>query len=122
VEEHPSLLPREREAPTIMCREVADAAVGQARSANHAGSRQTPWHEYQANRAIGALLLPQPLVRRVSEAFLISDGLFGELQLPDAARPRLIEELMETFDVNRPVAKIRIDQMYPSERQSQTTL
>jgi hypothetical protein len=122
VEEHPSLLPRERELPTIMCREVADVAVGQARSGNRVAARQTPWHEYQANRAIGALLLPQALVRRAAGSYLLSDGLFGEVRLPEAARPKLIEDLIEIFDVNRPVAKIRIDQLYPAERQEQTTL
>lgn len=123
-EEHPQLLPRERAAPSIMCREVdAAAATMPTVPVSHPARRATPpWHEYQANRAIGGLLLPRALVRQVSAAYLLSDGLLGGTVLADDARPRLVEELVGVFDVNRPVATIRVDQLYPRASGTQLTL
>jgi hypothetical protein len=116
LEEFPSLFPREGSAPAIMCREVADAS---APGGNALARPKYSWHEFQANRAIGGLLLPAKLVRQVAAPHLVSDGLLGEKSLPQDARRALEDELMGVFDVNRPVAAIRLEQLYPTANGSQ---
>lgn len=116
LEELPSLLPHEGGGPAIMCREVADAPD---RGAKETAKPTYSWHEFQANRAIGGLLLPEKLVREVAAPHLVSDGAFGGKRLPDGPRDALIEELVGVFDVNRPVALIRLQQLYPEKAQEQ---
>lgn len=114
LEEHPSLLPRAGAKPSIMCREEANEPVRRRPT--------TSWHEYQANQAIGGLLLPRALVRQVAATYLESDGLIGAPKLPSVARRTLVEELMGTFDVNRPVAAIRVDELFPVAQAGQISL
>jgi hypothetical protein len=118
LEEFPSLLPREGGEPAIMCREVADEATPNGRAVTRA---KYSWHEFQANRAIGGLLLPERLVRQVAAPHLVSDGVFDEKHLPRETRQKLVEELMGVFDVNRPVASIRLEQLYPAKAEEQLT-
>jgi hypothetical protein len=75
------------------------------------------WWEWQANRAIGGLLLPKPLVKKSLEALLRDDG-FGAT-LPAAQRKEAERLLAEVFDVNPVVARIRIEEMFPSTRQEE---
>lgn len=106
LEEFPSLFPRERNEPAIMCREVTDGTPLRPRSTSL-------WHEFQANRAIGGLLLPENLVRQVAAPHLATDGMLGSKRLAEEARSGLVDELVGVFDVNRPVATIRLNQLYP---------
>jgi hypothetical protein len=103
-----------------MCREVGDDASRQ--TADRVPQRSTSWYEFQANCAIGALLLPQALVRQVAAPYLASDGVLGGTHLLKANRAHLVEELISVFDVNRPVARIRVEQMFPHEHAEQITL
>ncbi|MBI4220653.1 MAG: ImmA/IrrE family metallo-endopeptidase [Chloroflexi bacterium] len=72
------------------------------------------WWEFQANQAIGALLLPRFLVERALQPFLAVVGTLGGVQLPDEQRRAAMTRLAETFEVNPAVVRIRLDQIYPS--------
>lgn len=125
LEEHPTLLPKEGATPSIMCREEVENQNGSevSRRGKAAVPRsRTPWHEYQANQAIGGLLLPRALVREVAAPYLLGNGKLGATQLPESARQRLVEELMGVFDVNRPVASFRLEQLYPLTDMEQLSL
>lgn len=109
---HPELLTPTKAAPAVLCREEDVNATATR------GRR----HEYHANCAIGGLLLPKALVRQVAERYLTPTGPLGTAELPDDARDPLVEELVDVFDVNRPVARIRVDGMYPVAVRSQLML
>lgn len=111
LEEHPSMLPREQGSPRILCRDVPDAVA----SKRYRG----PPHEFQANRAIGGLLLPRPLVGLVAEPFIVRQGPFGRPELAGDRRDRLVREVAEVFNVNPIVASIRIDEMFAKEDAAQ---
>ena len=65
------------------------------------------WWEWQANRAIGGLLLPRPLVEKLVEKFT------GQTQLKEAQRSTAEKEVAKTFEVNPVVARIRLQEMFP---------
>lgn len=73
------------------------------------------WWEYQANAAIGALLLPRDLVFTAAQPFLENRGLLGLPYLPTAMRRNAEVEISGIFDVNPIVARIRLGDMFPSE-------
>lgn len=75
------------------------------------------WWEYQANRAIGGLLLPKRLVEKSLEPFLKHSGSLGMKILPEERKTEAERAVSETFDVNPVVAKIRIAEMYPESKQ-----
>jgi hypothetical protein len=93
-------------APKVLCREPNGSYDGQ-------------WWEYQANRTIGALLLPLPLVTVVLEPFLVERGLLGLKGLDEARRTAAVGELVEIFDVNPVVATLRLNEMHPADQQQQ---
>jgi len=79
------------------------------------------WWEFQANRAIGSLLLPRALAERALKPFIIDVGkmgfkIFDRMRTEQAAR-----SLGETFDVNPAVARVRIDQIFPLKPVGQMT-
>ena len=93
----------------IMCRDQDiqnDAAGG--------GGYDGKWWEFQANRAIGGLLLPKNLLRGALASYLDGPGTAPSL----TARKRAIasRELAELFDVNPIVVKIRVDELFPEEK------
>jgi len=71
------------------------------------------WWEWQANRAIGGLLLPRPLVRRLVSLFT-EQTRFGPA-LKESLRTTAEQEVAKTFDVNPAVARIRRQEMFPKE-------
>jgi hypothetical protein len=73
------------------------------------------WWEYQANAAIGALLLPRDLVLTAAQPFLEPRGLLGLPSLPNAMRRSAEVVISGTFDVNPIVARIRLGDMFPTE-------
>lgn len=79
------------------------------------------WWEYQANRVMGALLLPRELVREAVKEFLVAKGSLGMMALPDATRERAARQLSEVFDVNPVVGRIRLSQLYSPEDRDQLT-
>ena len=100
----------------ILCRDVPHAGSVAQREYNGR------WWELQANRMIGALLLPVPLVRACLQDLLVPLGSLGANALPDQSRYSAIHLLSEVFDVNPKVAEIRIQLLYPPLAHEQLTL
>ena len=96
--------PKENIPGRFLCRK---SDIGAASGTAYDGR----WWEWQANRAIGGLLLPRKLVSTVA-AELTSDGKFGPI-LEEAKRPILERKVAEIFNVNPAVARIRIAEMLP---------
>ena len=69
------------------------------------------WWEYQANAAIGPLLLPQELVIQAVQPSLECRGLLGLPTLADRARRPAELAIAETFNVNPIVSRIRLSQI-----------
>lgn len=102
-----SLFGHDHAKPEILCRDVDGIGSG-GRGYNDR------WWEFQANKAIGALLLPRPLVRTAVASYLTPVGLLGDLDLPTAAREAAIRLVAEAFDVNPVVARLRLDDIFGS--------
>ena len=99
----------------ILCRDgdVAGATTNQAYSGR--------WWEYQANRAIGGLLLPRPLALQCVAEFLTKMGGLGISELPVARREEAARRLAVVFEVNPVVARIRLDDLFPVRERGQLT-
>jgi hypothetical protein len=91
--------------PKILCRDEPYAVKESAYKGK--------WWEYQANRAIGSLLLPRSLVMMAVHPFMIPVGALGLIELDRQKRPQVIQSVAETFDVNPIGATIRIDELFP---------
>lgn len=106
------------DTPKIMCRDGGVTGVGDA------PSRKPPyrWWEYQANQAMGALLLPRPLVTKALETMVETRGMLGVQVLPSATRDGAIRLIADTFNVNPVVARIRLEVLYPLSAEQQLTL
>jgi len=94
-----SVLYRTGQADAILCRDTDIA-----RESAYAGR----WWEYQANAAIGALLIPKPLLLPALAPHLRSSRAGGPL-LPAKKATVASETLAEVFDVNPVVARLRIE-------------
>jgi len=89
--------------PKILCRDEPSA------------SYDGKWWEYQANAAIGPLLLPRDLVFTAVQPFVESRGLLGLPALGDRMRRNAEGALAEIFEVNPVVARIRLAEMFPQD-------
>ncbi len=94
----------------VLCRDVVGSGEEQ-RGYNGA------WWEFQANRAMGSLLLPESLFRQAAGP-LLGTGLLDPT--PTALTPEkkagIEHVLADLFDVNPVVARFRLHQLYPSTR------
>ena len=107
---HPLLDDRfDYERRKIMCREE-DLRIG-------AGGYDGKWWEWQANQAIGGLLLPRRLLEACVEPLTDISGSLGLRELPVAKRDRAARQAATTFDVNPVVARIRLDSIFPPVEQ-----
>ena len=106
-----------KDAPKILCRDGGVSGV-QSISAKPAYR----WWEFQANQAMGSLLLPRALVEKALASILTPQGLLGIPVLPASQRDPAIRLLADTFDVNPVVARIRLEGLYPSAANRQLTL
>ena len=102
--------------PKILCREVT--GVSQKTPQRYDGN----WWEYQANMAIGALLLPRALVYVAIEPFLEVQGMLGIPILTDISRIAAERQLATVFDVNPVVVRIRLGELYPKDNSNQMSL
>jgi hypothetical protein len=93
--------------PKVLCREGADGATQ--------GRYNGQWWEYQANCAIGGLLLPGRLVRKALEQYFVTTGTLGLMSFDHSRLEHATRTLAEVFDVNPVVARIRIKQLYPEQ-------
>lgn len=101
--------------PKVMCR---DEASGTLRGPGYNGR----WWEFQANTAMGCLLLPKTLVEKVLEPYLVSRGLLGFRVLDAARRNQASREVSDVFDVNHVVAKLRLEKLFPVASEGQLAL
>jgi hypothetical protein len=106
------------DVPKILCRE------GQVSGVAHNLTRKPPyrWWEFQANQAMGALLLPRSLVTKALATMMVTRGVFGTPVLPSAERDTAIRLLATTFDVNPIAASFRLEALYPPSDEQQLTL
>jgi len=91
--------------PKVLCRDMP----GSAARPGYDGR----WWEYQANRTIGPLLMPRPLVQLALEPLLERAGSLGGYTLQAPRREEAIRMLATTFQVNPAVARIRLEELYP---------
>lgn len=101
--------------PAIMCR---DEHAPREPTRGYDGR----WWEYQANRAIGALLLPKSLVRVAIAPYLQESGIFAEPHLPPDNRESAAHSLADIFDVNPAVVRIRLAEIFDPKTDSQLSL
>jgi hypothetical protein len=97
---------REKNQRRILCRSEDILVETQS-------SYRGRWWEFQANQAIGSLLLPRPLMN----AFLDQSGIkldsSGRCSLTPSQRESLAKKAAVTFDVNPIVVRIRLDSLFP---------
>jgi hypothetical protein len=93
----------------ILCRSE-DILVDTERS--YAGK----WWEFQANQAMGSLLLPSPLMHAFLHQSGINPASFGSGILT----PSLAKNAAVIFDVNPVVVRIRLDSLFPQKKNHQT--
>jgi hypothetical protein len=101
--------------PRILCRDVPDAAP-------IARGYDGRWWEFQANKAIGGLLMPRRLVETALEKFCVEAGSLGHRVLPPEKKEVAARALVDVFDVNPVVARLRLDDVFPSKNDSQLLL
>ena len=98
--------------PEIMCRDVHGAT-------GNAGGYDGKWWEFQANQAIGCLLMPRRLTRMAAEPFCTTTGMLGaQIIAPERCEPAA-RALAELFDVNPVVARLRLDALFPLPKDGQ---
>lgn len=102
-------------SPTILCRDVA----GESSTLRGYDGR---WWEFQANSAIGGLLLPRSLVIDALEGLSEPIGSLGQLVLPATKMELAVAELAKIFNVNPAVARIRLGSVLPAGDQRQLRL
>jgi hypothetical protein len=98
--------------PKILCRD--EAASGPKYSGQ--------WWEFHANTAMGYLLLPRQLVEKAVDEFLVPIGNLGGKQIDPLRYEFALRALADTFDVNRVVARIRLESLYPTKEDRQMAL
>lgn len=96
-------------ARKILCRDGDIHPEGSRRAYNGR------WWEWQANRAIGGLLLPTNLVRIALEPFLEFSAITRSPLLPSNNRIPAERELAKVFDVNPIVVRIRLGELFPEK-------
>jgi hypothetical protein len=83
------------------------------RGPRRGGGYDGRWWEFQANLAIGALLIPRTLIDEAIEPFLEPSGSLGIPALPESRRVDAAILLAETFHVTENVARIRLEGRHP---------
>jgi hypothetical protein len=94
----------ESDTSKVLCRDIG---IGSP-SSGYSGQ----WWEYQANRAMAALLLPLKLVEAaVSDYLGTSPAGFKYFDLKKLEA--VVRQLADTFEVNPVVARLRLKQLFP---------
>ena len=78
------------------------------------------WWEFQANRAIGALLMPKEVFLLFMQQFVEERGNFGLPALSNTRRHEAVMGTAEMFDVNPAAARIRVNSLFPDPGQQLT--
>ena len=71
------------------------------------------WWEFQANQAVGSLLLPRLLVNGLLDQSGIEPDSSGNRTLSPVQRESLAKKAAVIFDVNPIVVRIRLDSLFP---------
>lgn len=100
-------------APKVLCR---GEAIESKKAYNGA------WWEFQANTAMGHLLMPRPLVIQAVVPHLVSVGTLGGMTIPPENFSDATRDLAEVFDVNPIVARIRLEALYSVTNDKQLSL
>ena len=98
-----------KKQPLILCR-PEDILVDTLRS--YTGR----WWEFQANQAMGSLLLPSLLINAFLERSGIEPFSFASGILAPPEREALIKKAAVIFDVNPIVVRIRLDSLFPQKK------
>jgi hypothetical protein len=109
------------EPTRILCRDVKESTArdsGQGSRASYDGR----WWEWQANRAMGALLLPRQLVGEALVELTEVHGSIGRVELPSSKQEQAVALLAGTFDVNPVVARLRLQEVYSQSDRSPLVL
>ena len=77
------------------------------------------WWEFQANQAMGSLLLPSPLMYAFLDRSGINSASFGSGILSPAQRESLAKKAAVIFDVNPVVVRIRLDSLFAQKKNHQ---
>src|SRR5579859_1160174 len=101
--------------PRILCRDVPDVAPT-------ARGYDGRWWEFQANKAIGGLLMPRRLVEVALERFCVEAGRLGQRVLPPEQREAAVRALADVFDVNSAAARLRVEDVFPKTQDAQLLL
>ena len=80
----------------------------------HAGCREKKWWEYQANRAMSALLVPRELLLACVSNSILADT--APKHWTSAGRSLLADHVCRRFDVSRRLAANRIEGIFPAEK------
>lgn len=80
------------------------------------------WWEYQANMAIGPLLLPKSLLMSALQPFLVKKGLLETEGLEKGRREEAVRVLAEIFELNPVVVRIRLEALFPPASAGQLAL
>jgi hypothetical protein len=99
-------------APKVLCRDEGEGTL----------SYKGQWWEYQANKAIGALLMPKSLVETSLDEFFSTKGLLGLRVFDHNRSGDAVRSLVDTFNVNPVVARIRLGQLFPQSESMQMSL
>lgn len=111
-----SLFGEKGDVTKILCRESGvDGLSGRKRYDGR-------WWEFQANQAIGGLLLPRLVVVQCLGDLVESRGAFGTKVLPRSRREEAAHRLSGVFAVNAVVARIRLGDILQDEEEKQLTL
>lgn len=102
--------------PGILCRGEDIQGIPEQRK------KKYEWWEYQANMAIGPLLLPKSLVIISMQPFLVKKGLLGMETLDQSRREEAVKHLAEIFEVNPIVARIRLGALFSPAHAGQLAL
>ena len=103
------------DSPKVLCREdVVESTAARSYSGE--------WWEFQANMAMGHLLMPKPLVDQAVQPYLSRVGTFGLTAIATGQLEKAIRNLAEVFDVNPALARIRLEKRYAAKNDGQLTL
>lgn len=102
--------------PRVLCRDVI--AADDKPKPGYDGR----WWEFQANCAMGCLLLPRTLVEHVLQPYFVARGQLGTITLDAARRSEAGRCVSDAFDTNPIVARLRIDRLYPASNEKQLSL
>ena len=106
------------EQTKVLCRNDAISGISEKTSRKYDGR----WWEFQANKAMSMLLLPKDLVTDSLRSLLDKRGIMEIPVLPQEKRRDAISLISDTFDVNPIVGRIRLDELFPNEKNQQLTL